>query len=147
MKYIPEKNPNIVEFSTKPTIDKKDWTEAYEYNKIKTIVQDKADNYTFIYAGEDDSRPKLSTEIGRTFLSKQKHGDWDSFDHLIQIRNSMHVIKVNIKNWMNIQCSCNTFLKHNKYKNIIAVSTRLNLTSFDNIAMSLPLTKKAKKGR
>ena len=36
---------------------------------------------------QDNSRPKLSKEIGRNFLSKQKLGDWD---------------------WTNSQCSCNS---------------------------------------
>ncbi len=66
MKYNPAKNPNIIEFSNKPTIDKKDWIEAYKYNQRKIIASNKmADStYAFIYAGKDNGRSKLSQEIG-----------------------------------------------------------------------------------
>ncbi len=150
MKYNPEGNPNVLEFSKVPTLENKDWLEAFEWNKrnkrvISFAIEEKT--YAFTYAGEETGRTALNKEICRNFIMQQKLKAWNSFDHLIQARNSIHIIEVNKEDWKNSHCSCNKYLKQNKCKHIIAISAFIGLTSFDEIAMSLPLSKKVKRGR
>ena len=99
----------------------------------------------FTVAGDGDKI--LNKESCQKYLSDIEEYSFTSFDQLIECVTSLHLIKINDVQWQLSECSCYMWLKNFKCNHVIAVCSRLNLCSFNSIAMNLPLAPKKSRGR
>ena len=70
-----------------------------------------------------------------------------SFKNLIEMTNSIKVIKFNEAVWENSQCSCAWWHKHLKCNHIITLAVRLNKASYIKVAYSAPIAHKRRRGQ
>ena len=89
----------------------------------------------------------ITKNLCRDYLKKNDQLDFSSFDQLEEHQQNLHTIKINQKQWQLSECTCYTWSKNLKCKHVIAIASRLNLCSFDQIAMNLPLEPKKRRGR
>jgi hypothetical protein len=142
-------NKNYREFHKHPLIDNKDWKDAYTWNKKnKKIINVKSK--FFIPAGKDKELSKSTCE---SYLNQEEQQKWTSFDDMIALFNSLHVVQVDFSSWQLSRCNCAFWVKNSKCNHVISVCYRLykakqlSDNDFLDAIMNLPIEPNRKRGR
>ncbi|RNA05163.1 hypothetical protein BpHYR1_033395 [Brachionus plicatilis] len=135
-------NPNFWEFHHKPIITTQDWTDAYKWQQLDKRVL-KIDRKFYIPSKERIIMKK--SEAKRYAI--QSFETITRFDDFIDFISSFHIVNINLEEWELSTCNCSGCLKNYKCDHVIAISSRLKLYNFRNIAMNVPHERKLRAGR
>jgi hypothetical protein len=134
------------EYKVKPDILTVDWTNALKWDgkRHKIIKLDKRSN--LYYASDTVQNLARGTCIEFTNYIKCINAE-TSFKHLMEMTNSIRVIRFNDEDWELSQCSCAWWHKYLKSNHVITLAVRLKNASYIQIAYSAPIAYKRRRGR
>ncbi len=138
-------NPNLQVFKAEPKITNEDYQEAHKWNTLAKEIRCYRGVY-MIKAGkpETENDYKISRAECEQYYGRLRKPT-DLNDYLENI-HGIHLIRIQTDNWKLSCCSCSYWLKNYKCSHVIAIATRLHLTSFESIFIDLPMEKKRKPG-
>ena len=97
--------------------------------------------------GLSETLKKIDKPQCREFINKMHQPDYEDFDVMMKNIHEIYIIELNRACWENSTCTCREWHKTLKCKHIISLSTMLNLCTFSEIAYTIPLDKKRRRGR
>ena len=141
-----ERDPNYKttkKFMQCPSIELKDWTEAYNWFKeANKIIKLKVDEVDTCFVGNKDNI--ISKNDCKEYItnSNTKFEDLNKYLKYIQ---SIKVVIINENDWKNSTCSCGYWQKNFICKHVITVAVNLNFCVFP--AVNLKIEGNRRRGR
>ena len=138
-------NPNCKIYEDKPKIETVDWTEALKWNsKQHSFI--KAFSTKDVYCTSDTLKCVTKNQC-REITQQMDECLYDDFDDMVIQINEIRMVKLNLECWENSECNCENWLKFYKCNHIISLAARLKLCSFAQVAYSIPILHKRKRGQ
>jgi hypothetical protein len=147
-KWSKERDPSNINakiYKQEPTIQLKNWTDAYEWAKSKKeVISISSNNETryYIPAGE-------TVRLTDRYVNRYENGRFNTFDTFKSAQFGIWRVTLphNTEEWRKGICTCPSFLKCYICKHIIGMSIRLKYCKPPPEAKNVEIGRKRKRGR
>jgi hypothetical protein len=95
--------------------------ELFEQNK-KSFCR-----FTGLYFWPAGDKKKLNIEECDEFIAKLNNTQFNDFEELFALRDSIHLIDINKEIWQNSSCTCLYYLKNNICHHVIVICEKLSI--------------------
>ncbi len=144
----PINNVNVKTFNEEPIIELKDYTIAYQWNKLnKEVKKVKINDKTYFCTPSSDTKKKLCTSECMEHFEKISQPDWNTYDEFLEHAfHEIRYVEINEENWKLSKCSCYYWCKYYRCKHMIAICERANKFNFPPEAKLIPIGENRKRG-
>jgi hypothetical protein len=142
--------PNTKVFSLTPTYSLALQTEAFQWAKSDAQLRRQQDTSRLgvvKFYVQPGNQHRLKDQDLSTYDRQQITLPWRNFDSYVKAQSRLWYLEMTDDDWEKATCTCPIFLKQYVCKHILGIAIRLKMYSIPDVAKSVPIGEKRKRGR